>query len=80
MNPVPFAYEGQRDALLDDGGAIRIDRDVVLKVGNPPRFCLCSAREDAEKQREKNYTNRLWDFQLRNSPITQLLNLHPLNP
>ena len=72
MNPVPFAYESQRDALLDDGGAIRIDCNGVLKIGDPPGFCLGNARENAEEQREKDGTNRLWDFQ--NYRIPQLHN------
>jgi hypothetical protein len=52
MNPMPFAFEDQRDAFGDDRAAVFVDCDGVLKVGDPPRFGCGDAREKTKEDRE----------------------------
>ena len=52
MDSVPFAHEAHGDAFGDHGGAVALDRDIVLKIADAPRFRLGGADEGAGKQRE----------------------------
>jgi hypothetical protein len=52
MNPVPFAFEDQRDAFGDDRTPVFLDFDGVLKVGDPPRLGCGDACEKTKEDRE----------------------------
>jgi len=64
---MPFANKDQGDPLGDHGAAVFRDLDVVLKVRDPPGL---GRRDTCESANEKRKKNRLGDFQVQNSPIT----------
>src|SRR5947209_7482957 len=39
VNPMKLALKLKCDALVDQGAAVGVDRDRVLKIGNAPGFC-----------------------------------------
>ena len=74
MNPMPLADKFQHNGLIDQSAAIRVDSDGVLKICDAPGFGLRACRQRAKEQRENERSNRSWDFQITNSPITESQN------
>jgi len=70
MDAVPLTDEDQRDPLGHEGTAFLIDGDVVLKIGNAPRFGGRDAREDAEQNREQSDLSQV--FQITKFPNYQI--------
>ena len=72
MNTVPLTDEDERDPFGHEGAAVLIDGDVVLKLGDAPRFGGRDAAEDAEENREQGDLSQV--FQITNFPIPKLQN------
>jgi len=71
MDAVPLAHENQHNALAHNGAAIFLNRDVVLKIRDAPRFFSRGSCERVQENRENSKC--LYSFQLRNYPLTDHL-------